>query len=326
MIRPWACRTRPVRRPATAPHMLELVPGRRRRGGAQPVGVVSGLVASKPLRRPGGRLRRRRSAHPGVVPGATGMLDGAVTRSRRPSRRSPPTRCCGHGRRQQEESCGATRGRPRGTGWWRSTRDSCGAGPRRPARSGRNGPHPRRAGRARIPNRSGWLAEQLEQNPVDEAVERDAPFGERRWLVRRASRRRSPSGWCCASAIRTSPRRTDARPEGTRRRSAEHLSRRNLSSPTYLAIGDEGRGRDGRGAGGGSTARSTGSLGSCYSAVESSASAGHASASPAASRSGTRHPESSFLTTLSTASVVDFVVRTRGGVGTGERAPGSGPR
>lgn len=88
----------------------------------------------------------------------------------------------------------------------------------------------------------GWLAEQLEQNPVIEAVERDDVSGERRWFVRVRGEQKA------VFTIRLVLRQRNLHvetylmpaPEENAASLYEHLLRRNLKLPDLtFAIGDE---------------------------------------------------------------------------------------
>lgn len=88
----------------------------------------------------------------------------------------------------------------------------------------------------------GWLAEQLEQNPVVEAVERDDVSGERRWFVRVRGEQKAVFTIWLVLRQRNLHVETYLMPAPEENVAAlyEHLLRRNLKLPDLtFAIGDE---------------------------------------------------------------------------------------
>ena len=108
----------PLRPPAAPPPAVDLLPGRRRLRGAEPVGVVRARgPRGGGVRHAGGRGRRRRAAPPSSTTADTGFLvegrdpagfaDAIDAAARRPAPGA------GHGERGRGRGPVATRGRPR---------------------------------------------------------------------------------------------------------------------------------------------------------------------------------------------------------------------
>ena len=102
---------------AAPPPALDLLPGRRRRAGAQPLGVVRpGRARGRGLRHPRGGRRGRRAAHPGRRRARPASSSTGATRRRSPPRSArvldDPALAAAHGRRRRRAGPRATPGPP----------------------------------------------------------------------------------------------------------------------------------------------------------------------------------------------------------------------